>query len=130
MGQLGADKKKNAEDGRDKADSKVQVLDTKDKKRFYRKNVDFFKLIEKIKLWPSRTGTLHGIKTITFRGNNAEIITHCNEVFTIRNSRKCRAARWLRNKWHLKVCKHCKIPDWKIEKYSKTTLNRFHGSSL
>ncbi|MHC4459341.1 MAG: pyrrolysine--tRNA(Pyl) ligase small subunit, partial [Planctomycetota bacterium] len=41
--------------------------DTKVKKpvkRFYRKRVELFRLIDKIKLWPSRTGILHGIKTI------------------------------------------------------------------
>jgi hypothetical protein len=33
------------------------------KRRFYRKRVDLFRLIEKIKIWPSRKGLLHGIKT-------------------------------------------------------------------
>jgi len=109
---------------------KVIALDAKDKKRFYRKNVDFFKLIEKIKLWPSRNGTLHGIKSISIRGNTAEIVTHCNERFTVYNSRNSRAARWLRNKWCLHVCPACKIPGWKLEKYSSTGLSQHHGSNL
>lgn len=109
---------------------KVQVLDTREKKRYYRKNVNFFKLIEKIKLWPSRTGMLHGIKSILIRGNVAEIITHCNEKFVVHNSRNSRAARWLRNKWHLNVCRACKVPDWKLEKYSSTGLSQYHGSNL
>lgn len=41
------------------------------KKKYYRKNVDFFKLLEKLKLWPARSGTLHGIKTIKVTGNIA-----------------------------------------------------------
>jgi len=36
----------------------------KHSKRYYRKRVELFRLIDKIKLWPSRTGILHGIKTI------------------------------------------------------------------
>ena len=33
-------------------------------KRYYRKRVALFRLIDKIKLWPSRSGTLHGIRNI------------------------------------------------------------------
>lgn len=101
-----------------------------EKKRYYRKSVDFFKLISKIKLWPSRNGTLHGIKTMTVRGNTAEIVTHCNERFLIYDSRHSRAARWLRNKWFFQVCDSCKIPDWKLEKYSTTYMTQHYGSKL
>lgn len=34
------------------------------KKRYYRKRVDFFRLLTKMKLWPSRKKILHGIKTL------------------------------------------------------------------
>jgi hypothetical protein len=30
-------------------------------KRYYRKRVELFRLIDKVKLWPSRRGILHGI---------------------------------------------------------------------
>lgn len=100
------------------------------KKKYYRKNVGFFKLVEKIKLWPSRSGTLHGIKSIKITGNTAEITTHCGETFVAWNSRNSRAARWLRNKWCVSACKHCKIPAWKIEKYSTTMMTQKWGSSL
>lgn len=109
---------------------KTQKSISQEKKRYYRKNVDFFKLIEKIKLWPSRNGTLHGIRSMKVMGNRAEIVTHCNERFMIRNSKNCRAARWLRNKWFFGVCKGCKIPRWKLEKYSATYLNQYYGSGL
>lgn len=102
----------------------------KEKKRYYRKNVDFFKLVEKLKLWPSRSGILHGIKSIKVRGNMAEVVTHCNERFLIRNSRTSRAARWLRNKWFFGVCKKCRVPDWKLEKYNSTYMNQRWGSGL
>lgn len=100
------------------------------KKKYYRKNIGFFKLVEKLKLWPSRSGILHGIKTIKITGNIAEITTHCNEVFVVRNSRTSRAARWLRNKWCVCACKACKVPAWKIEKYSGTMMTQKWGASL
>lgn len=99
-------------------------------KRFYRKRVELFRLIDKIKLWPSRTGVLHGIRTIERSGQTARITTHCNRTFTANNSRNSRAARWLRNKMFVRVCGACGIPDWKLEKYNATRFSRHHGSSL
>lgn len=100
------------------------------KQKYYRKNIGFFKLVEKIKLWPSRTGILHGIKTISVFGNSAEITTHCGEKFTVWNSKNSRAARWLRNKWCFCACGKCKIPEWKIEKYTTTMMTQKWGSGL
>lgn len=98
--------------------------------RYYRKRVELFRLIGKIKLWPSRRGLLHGIKNIDIMGNQARITTHCNKAFTVNNSRNSRAARWLRNKWFHGVCKKCKVPEWKLAKYSSTRFKRHYGSSL
>ena len=99
-------------------------------KRYYRKRVELFRLIDKIKLWPSRKGTLHGIKTIQKRGDQAQITTHCNKTFMVNNSRSSRAARWLRNKWIMDVCRVCRVPDWKLAKYSSTQFKRHYGSLL
>ena len=99
-------------------------------RRYYRKRIEIFRLIEKIKLWPSRRGLLHGIRTVDVVGDQARITTHCNKTFVITNSRNSRAARWLRNKWFGKVCPICKIPDWKLEKYSATRFRRHYGSML
>lgn len=101
-----------------------------EKKRVYRKNVELFLLLDKIKLWPSRGGVLHGIRTIEKRGEYAIITTHCGKTFHVRNSRTSRAARWLRNKWIAKPCKDCRIPEWKLEKYSKTQFEQHYGSDL
>ena len=98
--------------------------------RYYRKRVDLLRLVEKIKLWPSRKGILHGIKSITSFGEQAEITTHCNKSFIATNSRNSRAARWLRNKWFNDTCPHCRIPVWKIDKYSATRFKRHYGSDL
>lgn len=106
------------------------AIDSASKKRYYRKNVDFFRFVEKLKLWPSRSGILHGIKSMTIRGNTAEIVTHCNETFQIYNSRHSRAARCLRNKLFFHACGTCKIPGWKLEKYSETYVNQNYGSRL
>ena len=99
-------------------------------KRYYRKRVALFRLIDKIKLWPSRSGTLHGIRTIEKTGDQAQITTHCNKTFLANDSRNSRAARWLRNKWFKDVCPVCRIPDWKLEKYSSTQFKRHYGSAL
>jgi len=102
-------------------------------KRYYRKRIELFKLIDKIKLWPSRRGILHGIKEIEKLGEQvrmARITTHCGKTFIINDSRNSRSARWLRNKWFGKVCPVCKIPGWKLEKYSSTGFKRHYGSLL
>ena len=99
-------------------------------KRYYRKRVELLRLIVKIKLWPSRQGVLHGIKTIETIGTGARITTHCNHSFMIKNSRNSRAARWLRNKWFTGVCGSCGVPDWKLEKYAATRFSRKSGSDL
>ena len=99
-------------------------------KRYYRKRVELFRLIDKIKLWPSRKGLLHGIKTIDKIGDQARITTHCNKTFMIANSRNSRAARWLRNKWFKGVCGICRVPEWKLAKYSATYFKRQYGSDL
>ena len=49
----------------------------KPKKRYYRKRVDFYLLVNKIKLWPSRKGILHVGQKDNQKGNYAEITTHC-----------------------------------------------------
>ncbi len=99
-------------------------------KRFIRKRVALFSLIDKIKLWPSRKGILHGIREVESFGFQLRIRTHCDKEFTINNSRNSRAARWLRNKWFGKVCSVCKVPDWKLEKYNATRFNKHYGSRL
>lgn len=98
--------------------------------RYYRKRIELFRLIEKIKLWPSRRGVLHGIREIAVSGDTALITTHCGKVFRVRNSRNSRAARWLRNKWCRESCSQCAIPEWKLAKYSATYFKRRHGSLL
>ena len=99
-------------------------------KRYYRKRVELFRLIDKVKLWPSRRGILHGIRTIDIMGDQARITTHCNRTFMVANSRNSRAARWLRNKWFKGDGRTCGIPDWKLENHSLTQFRRGYGSDL
>jgi pyrrolysyl-tRNA synthetase-like protein len=99
-------------------------------KRYYRRRVHLFRLIEKIKLWPSRKGILHGIRSIDRLGDQARVTTHCNKDFLINNSRNSRAARWLRNKLFNGVCSQCGVPEWKLEKYAATHFKRHQGSLL
>ena len=106
------------------------ALSAKKQKRYYRKNVDFFKLVAKLKLWPSRSGTLHGIKSMKIIGDTAEITTHCNETVQIQTSKHSRAARCLRNKLFFHSCRTCKIPQWKLEKYAGTHMSQSYGATL
>ena len=99
-------------------------------KRYYRKRVELISLIEKIKLWPSRKGILHGIRSIKKLGDQVRITTYCNKEFLINNSRNSRAARWLRNKLFAGVCTQCSVPEWKLEKYDSTRFKRHQGSLL
>ena len=94
----------------------------KEKKTYFRKHVDLYSVLQKIKLWPSRNGTLHGIKTLEMKGSYIELTTHCGHKLRIKNSKTSRVSRWLRNKWYAQACKECKIPDWKLGKFSSTSF--------
>jgi len=99
----------------------VNEVSEKTRKTSCWKRTPLFQLLEKIKLWPSRQGVLHGIKIFEVRGDSyAYIVTHCNEQIVICNSKNSRAARWLRNKWYVRTCEKCAIPEWKVKKYSDT----------
>lgn len=99
-------------------------------KRYYRKNQFLFALIQKMKLWPSRKGILHGIASIEISGDVAQITTHCGKTCLARNSRHSRAGRWLRNKLFVKSCPQCAIPQWKLEKYQGTQFRKQSGQTL
>jgi len=88
--------------------------------RYEKKNQRLFSLINKIKLWPARSGTLHSVRSIEREGNKAVIATYCGETFVAWDSKNSRSLRWLRNSYYKNPCKRCAIPEWKIEKYSKT----------
>jgi pyrrolysyl-tRNA synthetase-like protein len=91
-----------------------------DVKRYVYKKQNLFDLIDKIKLWPARSAILHGLKTVVLKGKIIEIETHCGEHFVVWNSRNSRSARYLRNRFCTAPCPKCKIPEWKLEKYSST----------
>ncbi|NQV35784.1 MAG: hypothetical protein HQ515_24040 [Phycisphaeraceae bacterium] len=108
----------------------IEKNDKTPAKRYYRKRVQLLDLIDKIKLWPSRKGVLHGIRSIEKLGDQARITTHCHKAFLINNSRNSRAARWLRNKQFCGVCPQCGVPEWKLKKYDSTHFKRHQGSHL
>lgn len=100
------------------------------KQRTYRKNQFLFALIGKMKLWPSRKGILHGIRTMEIAGDHAVITTHCGKTFTVRDSRTSRASRWLRNKICAEPCPVCAVPEWKLKKYQGTVFRKKSGAVL
>ncbi len=94
----------------------------KEKKTSFRKREELGAVLKKIKLWASRNGTLHGIQTIGPKGAYIDFKTHCGQKERIKNSKTSRAGRWLRNKWYVRACPRCKIPAWKLRKYSLTSF--------
>lgn len=100
------------------------------KQRTYRKHQYLFALIGKMKLWPSRKGILHGIRSIDIAGDFAVITTHCGKTFTVRDSRTSRASRWLRNKIVADPCPVCAVPEWKLKKYQGTVFRKKSGAVL
>lgn len=97
-----------------------------DTKRYIYKNQSLYLLIQKIKLWPSRSGILHGLKSVEIKGRNIYLETHCGQELIVWDSKNSRSARWLRNRWCTFSCPKCKIPEWKLKKYSSTV---FTGSN-
>jgi len=79
-----------------------------------------FDIVNKIKLWPSRKGVLHGVKEVENLGAFIRISTHCGRIIMAKQSRRSKAARWLRNRWTKTICSRCDIPDWKIERFRKS----------
>lgn len=102
--------------------SETQEKAKKTAKRYVNKNQSLYNLIGKIKLWPSRTGVLHGLRVVEKKGDTIHIVTHCGEEFVVWDSRNSRSARWLRNSWCTKPCPKCGVPDWKLKKYSSTVF--------
>ncbi|MEA4964584.1 MAG: pyrrolysine--tRNA(Pyl) ligase small subunit [Oscillospiraceae bacterium] len=91
-------------------------------KRYVYKNQSIFDMVNTVKLWPSRSGILHGVKQVVHKGKMIEITTHCGETFVVWDSKNSRSIRWLRNRWFRKPCPHCKVPEWKLQKYSSTVF--------
>jgi len=90
--------------------------------RVMRRCTDPFTIIEKIKLWPSRTGVLHGVRSVKLRGGTLEVQTHCGQLVHVRNSKNSRLARHLRNKVYDTPCRRCRIPAWKVERFGETVF--------
>jgi pyrrolysyl-tRNA synthetase-like protein len=79
-----------------------------------------FDLANKIKLWPSKRGILHGVREIENLGALIRITTHCGTVIIVKSSRRSRTARWLRNRWMKTTCSACAVPEWKTERFRKS----------
>ncbi|UCH71334.1 MAG: hypothetical protein JSV29_05370 [Candidatus Bathyarchaeota archaeon] len=74
------------------------------------RHLQLFSLVSKIKLWPSKSGILHGVEKVENLGHFIRVTTYCKETILVKDSRRSRAARWLRNRWVKSVCKDCRIP--------------------
>lgn len=92
------------------------------KKRVVRRHLAPFDVIDQVKLWPSKTGILHGVRSVKLRGATMELQTHCGQTIRVRNSRNSRVARHLRNKVYAGACPRCRIPAWKLDKFGRTSF--------
>ena len=90
------------------------------KKQTMRRHADPYVIVAKIKLWPSKNGVLHGVRSVKIQGNVIEVRTHCGQSARVRNSKTGRLARHLRNKTYEKPCPACRIPVWKVERFADT----------
>ncbi|NIS68763.1 MAG: hypothetical protein GTO12_07345, partial [Proteobacteria bacterium] len=45
------------------------------------------------------------------------VTTYCKEIILVKDSRRSRVARWLRNRWVVTVCKDCRVPEWKVKRF-------------
>jgi len=87
--------------------------------KYRAKHVGLFTSVDKIKLWPSRSGLLHGVREVKGSGDWIIVSTHCGETFKVRDSKNGRVHRQLKNHSYKGVCKKCAIPGWKLEKFNK-----------
>jgi pyrrolysyl-tRNA synthetase-like protein len=92
------------------------------KKRTVRRHADPYSIIAKIKLWPSKAGIIHGVRSVRLKSGTVELQTHCGQTIRMRNSRNSRVARHLRNKVFERPCPQCRIPSWKLDKFDETTF--------
>ncbi|MEZ5334209.1 MAG: pyrrolysine--tRNA(Pyl) ligase large subunit [Methanolobus sp.] len=76
-------------------------------------------LISKNGLWVSRNGRLHGVKKCETSQKYIRIEMDCGDIVTVRNSRNSRSARALRNHKFQKPCKNCRLPDDRINEFSR-----------
>jgi len=87
--------------------------------KYREKNAGLLKSLDKIKLWPSRTGVLHGVKEVRSSGEWITLSTHCGIELKVRNSKNGRGLRQLKNRYFDKPCKKCAIPQWKLDKFAR-----------
>jgi pyrrolysyl-tRNA synthetase-like protein len=83
-----------------------------------------YNLVAKVKLWPSKSGVLHGVRSVENLGIKLRIITYCGDVILLKNSRRGRGHRWIRNRYEATTCHRCGIPSWKIERFLKGRLSQ------
>lgn len=77
-----------------------------------------FEIVKELGFFISRSGKLHKIVSVEEYGYNLKLHTACGQYITIRNSKRSKATRWIRNKWLKTICKGCKIKSSEISEYS------------
>lgn len=81
------------------------------------------KLIKLNQSWLSRTYTLHSINSYNLFRKKIKIILDCGKIIIVNNSRNSSSIRHLINNRYNKICKKCKVPDYKIEIFKTKNFN-------
>ncbi|MCP8318421.1 MAG: hypothetical protein L6N95_01150 [Candidatus Methylarchaceae archaeon HK01B] len=74
-------------------------------------------MIDGLGFFVSRSGKLHKVSSIKEYGNYVKFITDCGQYIVVRNSRRSKAARWIRNGWMKSSCKGCKIKSGELSRF-------------
>ena len=74
-------------------------------------------LVNEFGIFISRSGKLHKVSSINEFGNYVKLLTKCGQYIIVRNSRRSKAARWIRNGWIKRPCKGCKIKGEDLSKF-------------
>ncbi|MHC1624868.1 MAG: pyrrolysine--tRNA(Pyl) ligase small subunit [Methermicoccaceae archaeon] len=84
-----------------------------------------FRLAENYMLWPSRSGLLHELTNVELKGRTIIMHSKCGQIIMANNSRRSRAARWLRHKWFYRPCKRCKVSDERLTMFGGRMFRKY-----
>ena len=80
-----------------------------------------YDLIKEAGLYVTRVGVLHKVNEVDLKSRTIKVVTNCGLVIRVKNSKRGRVARWLRNKWYTRAraCRKCrnlkvKYSSWEV----------------
>lgn len=83
----------------------------------HRQSKNISSLVAELGFFVSRSGKLHKVSSMDEYGNYVRLLTKCGQCIAVRNSRRSKAARWIRNGWMRQICKGCKIKSGELSRF-------------